>query len=102
MVDVSINKKIWDGLPPDLKAILVTATDALAYDLVFKLKKLDLAAVAEAKKDPTIEIVDMAPDERRKFRQIAQQEWANWAKRNAMTDKIYKSVTTFLAERNLL
>jgi TRAP-type mannitol/chloroaromatic compound transport system substrate-binding protein len=102
MVDVSINKKIWDGLPPDLKAILVTATDKLAYDLVFRLKKLDLAAVAEAKKDPTIEIIDMAPEERRKFRQIAQQEWQNWAKRNAMTEKIYTSVTTFLAERNLL
>ena len=79
-----------------------TATDKLAYDLVFRLKKLDLAAVAEAKKDPTIEIIDMAPEERRKFRQIAQQEWQNWAKRNAMTEKIYTSVTTFLAERNLL
>lgn len=102
MVDVSINKKIWDGLSPDLKAILTTATDKLAYDLVFRLKKLDIAAVAEAKKDPNIQIVDMAPEERVKFRQIAQQEWANWAKKNELCGEFFKSVTAFMSERGMI
>lgn len=102
MVDVSLNKKIWDGLPDDLKSILMTATDKLAFDLVFRLKALDLKVVQEARTDPNIEIVDMAPEERKKFRQIAQQEWANWAKRNKLTQKIYDSVVAFLQQRNLM
>jgi TRAP-type mannitol/chloroaromatic compound transport system substrate-binding protein len=102
MVDVSINKKIWDGLPEDLKAILVTATDKLAYDLVFKLKKLDIAAVEEAKKDPNIHLIDMSQEERKKFRQIAQQEWAVWAKKNALCGKVFESVTKFMGDRNML
>jgi TRAP-type mannitol/chloroaromatic compound transport system substrate-binding protein len=102
MVAVSMNKEIWDGLPDDLKAILSTATDALAYDLVFKLKALDLVAVQEARADPEIEIVDLPAEERKKFRAIAQQEWANWAKRNELTQKVYDSVVDFLKTRNLL
>ncbi|KAA5604668.1 TRAP transporter substrate-binding protein [Roseospira marina] len=102
MVAVSMNKEIWDGLPDDLKAIMSTATDALAYDLVFKLKARDLVAVAEARADPDIEIIDLPAPERKKFRAIAQQEWANWAKRNEMTQKVYDSVVVFLKDRNLL
>lgn len=102
MVAVSINKDIWDGLPADLKAILETATDALAYDLVFQLKARDLEAVAEANADPNIEVVDLPPEERAKFRRIAQEEWAIWAERNELTREIYESVTDFLESRNLM
>ncbi len=102
MVDVSINKEIWDALPADLKALMRTATDQLAYDLVFRLRALDLAAVADAKKDPNIQIIDMPAEERKKFRNIAKEEWANWAKRNAMCGRIYESVSAFLVSRNLM
>lgn len=102
MVAVSMNKGIWDGLPDDLKQILETATDALAYDLVFQLKARDLAAVKEARADPNIEIIDMAPEERKKFRNIAKQEWQNWAKKNELTQKVYDSVVEFLTARNLM
>lgn len=102
MVAVSINQDIWEGLPDDLKQIMNTATDALAYDLVFKLKARDLEAVQEARQDPNIEIIDMPAEERKKFRAIAQQEWANWAERNDLTQKVYDSVVTFLKDRNLM
>ena len=56
-----MNKEIWDGLPEDIKTVMEVATDDLAYDLVFKLKARDLDAVAEARADPDIEVIDMAP-----------------------------------------
>jgi len=102
MVAVSINKGIWDGLPDDIKTMLKISCDAMAYDLVFTLKGLDLKAVAEARKDPDIEIIDLPPEERKKFRNIAKQEWAVWAKKNALTQKTYDSVVKFLEERNLM
>lgn len=102
MVSVSLNKQIWDGLTPDLKAILEISVDAMGYDMVTQLKQLDLKAVAEARKDPKIEIIDLPAEERVKFRNIARQEWETWAKKNAVTEEFYKSVTKFLADRGLM
>lgn len=102
MVDVSLNKQIWDGLPADIKAVLEISVDALAYDMVTRLKQLDLVAINEAKKDPNIEIVNLPAEERVKFRNIARQEWQNWAGRNEITKEFYDSVTKFLTERNLM
>jgi TRAP-type C4-dicarboxylate transport system substrate-binding protein len=97
-----MNKAIWDKLPEDLKTILKVSVDKLAYDLVFNLKKLDLEAIQAAKKDASIELVNMAPEERAKFRQIAQQEWKVWAAKNEMTQKVYDAAVKFLTERNLM
>ncbi len=102
MVAISMNKAIWDGLPDDLKTILTVSADAMAYNMVFELKKNDIAALIEARKDPNIEIIDMPAEERKKFRNIAKEEWKNWATKNEMTQKVYDSVTTFLTERNLM
>ena len=102
MVSVSINLDIWEGLPADLQAILEQSVDLMAYDTVFRLRALDLEAVAEAMADPDIEVIDLPAEERRAFRAIAQQEWAEWAERNEMTGRIYESVTAFLQSRGLL
>jgi TRAP-type mannitol/chloroaromatic compound transport system substrate-binding protein len=102
MVSVSLNKDIWDGLSDDLKAILETSVDAMAYDMVTRLKQLDLEAVQEARADPDITVVDMPAEERAKFRRIAQEEWAVWAERNELTQEIYDSVVAFLESRGLM
>ncbi|SDL92290.1 TRAP-type mannitol/chloroaromatic compound transport system, substrate-binding protein [Modicisalibacter muralis] len=102
MVAVSLNKEIWDGLPEDLKAILETSVDAMAYEMVAKLKARDLAAVKEVRKNPDIEIIDMSAEERAKFRNIAKEEWAVWAKKNDITQKFYDSVVTYLKDHNLM
>ena len=102
MVSVSINLDIWEDLPADLQAILEQSVDLMAYDTVFRLRALDLEAVAEAMADPDIEVIDLPAEERRAFRAIAQQEWAEWAERNEMTGRIYESVTAFLQSRGLL
>jgi len=102
MVAVSINKDIWDGLPDDLKAILSTSVDAMAYKMVGELKTRDLEAVREARKDPDIHIIDLPADERAKFRGIAKEEWQKWADKNDITKEFYKSVVGYLQNHNLL
>ena len=102
MVSVSLNKEIWDSLPEDLQAILETSVDSMAYEMVAKLKALDLEAVKEVRENPDIEIIDMAAEERAKFRNIAKEEWAVWAERNEITQKFYDSVVTYLQDRNLM
>ncbi|YCA16571.1 TRAP transporter substrate-binding protein [Kushneria sp. AK178] len=102
MVAVSLNKQIWDGLPEDLRAILETSVDALAYKMVAELKTRDLDAVREARRDPAIDIIDLPAEERVRFRDIARQEWAEWAERNEITREFYDSVVAYLRAHNLL
>ncbi|WP_183385243.1 TRAP transporter substrate-binding protein [Halomonas stenophila] len=102
MVSVSLNKEIWDGLPADLKAILETSVDDLAYEMVAELKTRDLEAVREARQDPDIEIIDLPAEERTRFRNIAKEEWATWAEKNEITGEFYESVVAYLENHNLL
>ncbi len=102
MVAVSLNKQIWDELPADLRAILTTSVDALAYEMVAELKTRDLQAVSEARQNPDIEIIDLPAEERARFRAIARQEWAEWAERNDITREFYDSVVAYLRAHNLL
>ncbi|GED23488.1 TRAP transporter substrate-binding protein [Halomonas halmophila] len=102
MVSVSLNKEIWEGLPADLKAILETSVDSLAYEMVAELKTRDLEAVREARNNPDIEIIDLPAEERAQFRSIAKEEWADWAEKNEITQKYYDSVVGYLENHNLL
>jgi TRAP-type mannitol/chloroaromatic compound transport system substrate-binding protein len=102
MIDISMNKEIWDGLPEDLQAILNASVQQFSFNHIYSVRQLDAAAVAEAKKNPEIEIINWSGDERAKFRRIAQEEWKNWATRSDMTQRYYDTVTTYLTGRNLL
>ncbi|GAB2795756.1 TRAP transporter substrate-binding protein DctP [Halomonas shantousis] len=102
MIAVSINKQIWDGLPEELQLTLKTAFDRMAYDLVARLKEQDIQTLQKLKENPDVHPFDLPPEERKKFRQAAEQEWQEWAGKNEMTQKIYDSATAFLKSRNLL
>jgi hypothetical protein len=58
--------------------------------------------VNAARLDENIEIIDMAPEERAKFRNIAKSEWVVWADKSEMNQKIYDSVVEYLIDRNLM
>ncbi|MGQ7249703.1 TRAP transporter substrate-binding protein [Halomonas sp. V046] len=102
MIAVSINKDIWDGLPDDLKTTLETSFDAMAYDLIARLKAQDIETLARLQEDPEVHPFDLPQEERKKFRQAAEQEWQEWAGLNEMTQKIYDSATAFLRARGQL
>ncbi|MDR9439165.1 MAG: TRAP transporter substrate-binding protein [Halomonas sp.] len=102
MIAVSMNKEIWDELPSELQTTLEVAFDGMAYDLIARLKAQDVETLQKLKEDPDVHPYDLPAEERKKFRQAAEQEWAEWASENDMTQKIYDSATAFLRSRNLL
>ncbi|WP_227368606.1 TRAP transporter substrate-binding protein [Halomonas sp. M20] len=102
MVAVSLNKGEWDSLPDDLKSMLESSVVDMGDEMVAKLKELDQEAVEEVRQNPDIEIIDLPDEERAKFRNIAEKEWAIWAEKNDMTQKVYDSVTAYLKENNLM
>jgi len=102
LIDISMTKSVWDELPEDLKAILNASVDQFIFQHVYSVRKLDADAVATAKENPDIEIINWSGDERAKFRRIAQQEWENWAGKNEMTQRYYDAVVSYLQGRNQL
>ncbi len=102
LIDISMNKAIWDELPDDLKAILEASVDVFIFQHVYSVRKQDAEAVAQAKQNPEIEIINWSGDERAKFRRIAQEEWQTWASKNDMTQRYYDAVVEYLKGRNLM
>ncbi|UYG09217.1 TRAP transporter substrate-binding protein [Halomonas sp. M4R1S46] len=102
MIAVSLNKEIWDGLPDELKTTLETAFDGMAYDLIARLKAQDIETLQALNDNPDVTPIDLSNEERKRFRQAAEQEWREWAGKNEMTQKVYDSATAFLESRGLL
>ena len=102
VIEVSMNKAIYDDLPADLKMILEVSVRDFAYDMVNRLDVANAAAVVEINNDPNIEIINWSDEERSKFRGIAKSQWANWASRSDMAGKAFDSVSGYLVDAGLM
>jgi TRAP-type mannitol/chloroaromatic compound transport system substrate-binding protein len=102
LVEVSMNKKKWDGLPADIQEILSISVRDFAIDMTSKLAMKDLVAVAAARKDASITIHNWSADERAKFRAIAMKQWAKVAKRSENAQKVYDALTKYLVSQGLI
>lgn len=100
-VEVSLNLEVWKGLPDDLKAVVLTATRDALRDWPARMEMNDLKAVAEAKTEG-VEIVSWSPEEKKKFRQIAQKHWAELAAKSPDAKRLYEAIVTFLKDMNKL
>jgi len=101
MGDVAINKAKWDALPADLKAIVETATRDFALAMIQRNYLADVTIAVEAGKRG-FEPIDLAPEERQRFREVAREVWKEYAARSPMAQKVYDSQITFLKRLGLL
>lgn len=99
---VSMNKVQWDSLTPALKEIMSISVRDFGYDMVQRLEMMDRDSVVEARKDPSIEIINWSEEERAKFRGIAQQQWKKWADKSPMASEVYTKVSEYLVSQGLL
>lgn len=102
LVEVSINKATWDGMPADLQAILEVSVRDFARDMTSQLAMKDIKAVAEANANPDITVHNWSAVERAKFRTIATGEWEKVAKRSPAAQKVYDTLTGYLLEQGML
>ncbi|HTH17682.1 MAG TPA: TRAP transporter substrate-binding protein [Magnetospirillum sp.] len=69
---VVTNKKFWDGLPPDIRAILEGAMDeTTAYETAITKSRND-TALAKIRAMSTITVVDLTPEERDALRKAVE------------------------------
>jgi TRAP-type mannitol/chloroaromatic compound transport system substrate-binding protein len=99
--EVAVNMERWNALSPDLKAMMEMAVRDFARDMVQRIALEDLKAQAQAKNEG-VELVDWSAEDRRSFRKLAQEAWADWAKKSALSKKVYDSQVAFLQKLQLL
>lgn len=101
MMEISINLDVWQSLPEDLQQCLIEESRKFSTDLVHRLDELDKKAAEEAKA-AGVEVIDWPAEERKKFREIAQQQWAEWTERSPIAKKWYEAATAWLKEQGKL
>ena len=102
LLTLTVNQKVWDSLEPGEQQILETSYKALSFSIRAGLDKADREAVATANADPKITVVNWVPEERARFRNIAQKVWADFAEQSPNAKKVYDSITVYLTENGLM
>ena len=101
MADFAVNMNAWNSLPDDLKALVEEETGIFATEMIERNRAADESIVAQAD-ELGFEVVDLPTAERRKFRQIAQGVWQQYAARSPMAQRVYDSQVAFLKQLGLL
>ncbi|WP_116134679.1 TRAP transporter substrate-binding protein [Tropicimonas sp. IMCC34043] len=102
LIEVSINKAEWDALPDDLKAAMEQSVLDFAQYQVATVKANDEAAVAEALEKGDVTIHNWSDEDRARFRTIARGEWEIAAQASPNSQKVYDTLTAYLAANGLL
>ena len=101
LADFAVNMNSWNALPDDLKALVVEEVGIFATEMIERNRAADEAIVAKAD-EFGFEAIDLPAEERRKFRQIAQGVWKEYAARSPMAQRIYDSQVAYLKQLGLL
>jgi len=92
-VDFVINKRKWNALSAEQKAIVTAAVDEWCMRTWMDQELEDRKAVA--KRDPNT-LVQWNEKQKAEFRQAAQQVWEKWSKKSPLAKEIYESQIKFL------
>ncbi len=98
---LTMNKKIFDSLPDDLKAILKAAGAYYSENFLLIHQDADKSAVREAKEKNST-IVSWSAEEIQKVREVAAQLWVKAAAQSPMAKKYYDTVVEYLQNQGMI
>ena len=99
--EVAVAMTKWNALTPDLKLMFEVAVRDFARDMIQRIAIEDMKATAKGKAQG-VEFVNWSAAERKKFRDLSQKAWADWAKRTPMAQRVYDSQVAFLKRLQLI
>lgn len=101
IAEVSVALRRWEELPDDLRRILELAVRTFALDMIQSVALYDIEAVRTAE-ERGVEVVSWSDTDRRRFREVAVEVWAEYAGRSPMARRIHDSHLAFLRRLGLL
>jgi TRAP-type mannitol/chloroaromatic compound transport system substrate-binding protein len=99
--EVAVATPKWNALSKDLQTIVEIAVRDFSRDMVQRIAVEDMKAAAAAKSQG-VTLVTWSSEERRKFREVSREAWAEWAKKSPLAKKVYDSQIDFLKKLQLL
>ena len=102
VLDFTVNKNTWDAIGPEGQAALETWYYAAWTDMYRASDVEDRKVAARLRETPGIEVVDWSPEERAKFRKIATEVWADYAKQSELAKEAYDAHIAFMKSYGLL
>ncbi len=99
--DFAVNKRKWDALPADLKAILSSCVREWTWDQIQRVAVEDTRAVADMRsKNAT---TGALPDaEIARMRELAMVTWEEWSKKTPLAKKAYDSQIAWVKALGIL
>jgi TRAP-type C4-dicarboxylate transport system substrate-binding protein len=101
MSDLAVNYKRWNALPADLKKVVESAAQEFNRSMITRNGEAD-RQVAKQAKQLGVEPIDLPKAERRRFREIAEGVWKDYARRSPMAKRVYESQIAYLKQLGLL
>lgn len=96
--NILINKRAWDGLPDDLKAMLDWACKMASLDYLARGAMADGAARAKMKNEMGVEFVRIPPEEWAAMEKKAQEIWSGYADKDPLSGKAVALLKGYLAD----
>ncbi|MCP4625277.1 MAG: C4-dicarboxylate ABC transporter substrate-binding protein [bacterium] len=95
--EITINKKKFDALSDDLKAVLEQAAELTTFESWVRIGRLDMGAMEKFRKTGN-EIIFLSPETQKRAHELGQEWAAKIAKDNAWFKKVYDSQNAFEAQ----
>lgn len=100
--EVSINKGIWDEMSEEDRRILTESVVWYADELAARIRARDEAVAEELRAGGEVTLHEWSEDEKKKFRQIAQEQWQAYAGQSENAQKVYDALSSYLQSQGLL
>lgn len=94
-LEFTINKQAWDGLPPDLQAIVEGAARAANQNMLDDYTAHNYAAMVELKEKHGVHILPLPDDVLTELHRISDQVLAELAESDPLAKKVYDSQREF-------
>lgn len=100
--EVSITLSTWESMSEEDRQLLTDAVAQYAEDLAATMRERDEAVAEELRASDDVTLHAWSEEEKRKFRQIAQDQWQSYAEGSENAQKVYDALTAYLTSQNLL
>jgi TRAP-type C4-dicarboxylate transport system substrate-binding protein len=100
--EVSINKAVWDGMSEEDRQLLSESVVWYADELASRIRARDEAVAEELRAGGVVTLHEWSEEEKKKFRQIAQDQWEAFAAQSDNARKVFEALSAHLQAQGLI
>ncbi|EIJ44038.1 TRAP-type mannitol/chloroaromatic compound transport system, periplasmic component [Beggiatoa alba B18LD] len=100
VLEVIVNKKAWDSLPPDLQKIVESAASSLNVTMYAEFEASNNKALRELKEKYKVNVLPFPPEVLKELRRLTKEVLTEESAKDPLFKKVYDSFTAFQADND--